>query len=165
MLKTSCNIHETTHIPKGVEDVCSIFNRDCSQSTVHKRFCYRQRYIPCLSLHIGWPGLATTSLVGDVLEIWPHMDICFAQHGLIIRPSSAPPAACITVRMSSSAWLGMAGGCCRNVQAKEGEEAMLPTPGRIVRRTWQMDPQVPLQSHRKLHDYMAINKHDKHGNM
>ena len=40
--------------------------------------------------------------------------------------------------------------------AKENQEAMLPTPGRIVRRP---------QSHRKLHYYIAINEHDKYGIM
>ena len=35
------------------------------------------------------------------------------------------------------------------------QKAMLPTPGRIVRRP---------QSDRNLHDYMAINKYDKYGN-
>ena len=54
----------------------------------------------------------------------------------------------------------MAGGAAgheeRNVPAKEGQGAMLPTPGRIVRRP---------PSHPKLHDYMAINEHVKYGNM
>ena len=49
--------------------------------------------------------------------------------------------------MSSSTSAGPEGG---NVPAKEGQEAMLLTPGRIVRRP---------QSHQKLHDYLAINEH------
>ena len=94
--KSACNIHETTfrnqkttdtHLPKGLEDVCRIFNRDCVQGTVRKRFCYRPRYIPWLLLEIGWSGFAASAitslgvtLAGDILGIWPHMNICFAQH-------------------------------------------------------------------------------------
>ena len=77
-----------THIPKGLEDVSSIFNLDCFQSTIHKLFCYRAT-VCALYLAFRYrlaPGFATTSLAGDVLEIWPHMDIRFAQHCLVIRP-------------------------------------------------------------------------------
>ena len=106
------NKQETdTHIPKGLEDVCSIFNRDCLQSSVRKSFCYRPRYIPCqacLSLQIGSPGCSTKSLAGNVFGIWPHIDICFAQQSHVIRPSRS-----MRMPVTSSAWLGMAGDCGR----------------------------------------------------
>ena len=116
--------------PQRIGDVSSIFNQDCFQSSVRKHFCYRPRYISCLSLRIGSPGFST-QLARDVPARWgcswilvPHWyPFRAALSPSQALPKHASPCACLVLHRWEYLKLRVAAGpeggeMCRRSRAR-----------------------------------------------
>ena len=115
----TCDSPHSQRFGRTLEDVCSIFNRDYFQRRVRKRFCYRPRYIPCLSLRLARLASPPHSALEMFLESGPIWISVFAQHSRVIRPSSSMVhlehvCLCMAENVRSS-WLRkvLMGGMCR----------------------------------------------------
>ena len=138
---TACNINATTSINPNVNCTHSRRFGGCFQPLQLRLFskCITQTFLLqtalfsiCLAFRFKLARLASPPYRSLEMfrRIWPHMDICFAQHYLVIRPSRILGAA----------------GCGRSLRWEYVGEAATLT--RIVR--------CP-QSHRKLQAYYIID--------
>ena len=80
------------------------------------------------------------------------------KHCVVIRPSRSKHHLCACLVLHSWETLGVAAG-------PEGECAGKEGPGGNDFRSSSSETNRQSQSHRKLHDYLAINEHVKYGNM